>query len=112
MEEKVLEHPFVQGLNIFEVIKDMNKKTARLVKKIKGWRGNAALYELSEPHNGHTKVVVSAVNAMFSGPETLIFPWDEEADKVTDFLDLKGSYRGGLDHETALANAGYSIEED
>jgi hypothetical protein len=89
----------------------MSKKTARLVKKMDGWRGDAALYELSEPYDGHDKVVVSAVNVEFSGPETLIFPWDEEANRVTNFLDLQGSYRGDMNHETALANAGYSLED-
>lgn len=85
-------------------------KPAKLVKKMEGWRGDAALYELSEPHEGHKKVVISAVNTIFSGQETLIFAWDEEAETVTNFLDLQGSFRGKMSHKTALANIGHYIE--
>jgi len=41
-------------------------------------------------------------------PETLIFAANEEG-KIVDFMDLEGSYRGGLDHEQALQNAGYTV---
>ena len=41
-------------------------------------------------------------------PETLIFAANEEG-KIVDFMDLEGSYRGGLDHEVALQNAGYTV---
>lgn len=85
-------------------------KPARFVKKMDGWRGDAALYELSEPLDGYSKVVVSAAYPMFSGPETLIFAWDEEKNRVTSFSELDGSFRGEMSHKTALANAGYYIE--
>ena len=53
-------------------------------------------------------VVVSAVVAMFSGPETYIFPADADG-RVTDWGELRGSFRGALDHEAALLRAGYEI---
>ena len=52
-------------------------------------------------------VVVSAVDAMFSGPETYIFPADEDG-KVLDWCELDGSFRGALNHDAALINAGYT----
>lgn len=51
-------------------------------------------------------VCVSAIVAMFSGPETYVFACDAEGE-ITDFSDLEGSYRGGLDHDEALRGAGY-----
>ena len=65
---------------------------AKLVKdNLEGFSGHAALYELDEEigydedwevpgkFEGHTKyVVVSAAVAMFSGPETYIFPADQD----------------------------------
>jgi hypothetical protein len=58
---------------------------------------------------GHTDyVAVSAANVPCSGPETYIFRANEDGE-VEDWGELEGSYRGGLSHETALGNAGYSI---
>lgn len=87
-----------------------NFKPARHTKTIEGWRGDAALYELSEPFDGHSKVVVSAVVAEFSGPETLIFPWDEKANTVTNFMELDG-IRGECSHKEAIAKIGFYIED-
>lgn len=67
----------------------MEEKTAKFVKDM-GWKGKAALYALSHPMSWEeycfetdepvTKtcdhVIVSAAVAMFSGPETYIFPAD------------------------------------
>ena len=64
------------------------------------------LYRLSEPLEGNRYVLVSAVVAMFSGPETFIFGSDRRGE-VKNWLELDGSYQGGLDHEEALRNAGY-----
>lgn len=55
-------------------------------------------------------VVVSA--AVVSGsPETYIFPAELTATgvEITDWGELTGSYRGGLDQETALNAAGYTV---
>ena len=93
-------------------------KTATFIKKLKGWRGDARLYKLSEPmeygmigKDGDYKtewVIVSAVIVPFSGAETYIFPSDEDGNAI-NYLEINGSYRGGLSHETALQNAGYII---
>lgn len=53
-------------------------------------------------------VMVSAVVAMFSGPETYIFPANEQGE-VTCWGELGGSYRGGMSHAVALEGAGYAI---
>ena len=96
-------------------------KTAKHIKTLKGFAGNASLYELSEPIEYDkpwddedppaktTKlVVVSAANVMFSGNETYIFPSNEKGE-IIDWGELEGSYRGGLDHTEALRNAGFEI---
>ncbi|HAM40550.1 MAG TPA: hypothetical protein DCP69_04245 [Candidatus Omnitrophica bacterium] len=95
------------------------KRTAALVKELTGFSGKAILYRLSPPmtweswgednkptEHTTTHVVVSAVFAPYTGPETYIFPADKDG-KVIDWGELDGSYRGGLDHEAALSNAGY-----
>lgn len=83
-------------------------KTAKHIKDLSGFTGHAALYELSEPLDGHKHVVVSATHAMFSGPETYIFPADETG-KVENFGELDGSQKGTLNHATALEDAGYAL---
>jgi hypothetical protein len=100
----------------------MTTKTAVLVRKLTDFRGDARLFRVDPPmpevetdwDTGtgrviyHEYVVVSAVVAMFSGPETYIFPATPDGE-VVNFLELDGSYRGGLNHETALNNAGYAV---
>jgi hypothetical protein len=81
---------------------------ATKVKEISGWTGDAALYRLDEPHEGADHVIVSATVAMLSGPETYIFPASAEGE-VTDWGELEGSFRGGLDHAEALRRAGYQL---
>lgn len=66
------------------------------------------LYRLSEPLEGFEYVVVSANTVMFSGPETYIFPADASG-RIVDWGELDGSFRGDLDHEAALENAGYEV---
>jgi hypothetical protein len=93
--------------------------TATLLKdNLPEFRGHAALYKLSTrlaardfDDNVTAKykyVVVSAVYAYFSGPETYIFPADKNG-TVVSWTELPGSYRGGLDHAKALKHAGYTI---
>lgn len=89
-------------------------KTAKLIKdRLDGFTGHAALYELEPPitdgEKTHKRVIVSAVNAMFSGPETYIFPAYEDKEEISDWSELEGSYRGGKDHVQALQNAGYEV---
>lgn len=91
-------------------------KTARKIKDLAGFTGAAALYELSDfievegTDEIFSHVVVSATVAPYTGPETYIFPANADG-KVEDWGELPGSYRGGLDHEQALRNAGYEIEQ-
>ncbi len=95
-------------------------QTARFIKELEDWQGDARLYQLSEPigwggwhgdEQHYTEfVVVSAVCVMFSGPETYIFPTDEGGE-VLDWSELEGSFRGGLDHEKALRDAGYELSD-
>jgi len=81
-------------------------KVATFLKQLNGWRSYAALYRCEPPHEGEEYVVVSAVDAPYSGPETYIFP--ANADGTTkDMAEMPGSFRGALDHYTALARAGY-----
>lgn len=55
-------------------------------------------------------VLVSAAIVKFSGPETYIFPSDAEG-QVTDWGELEGSYKGGLNHTVALEGMGYTEAE-
>lgn len=91
-------------------------KIATFVKQMEGFTGDARLYKLSEaaPVDGDEQgttdyVVVSATVARYGGPETYIFPADEAGD-VTSWLEMEGSFRGGLDHARALAGLGFVVE--
>lgn len=95
-------------------------KTATKIKDLDGFAGHAALYKLSQPikyerwgeedekPEQYEHVIVSAASVMFSGPETYIFGANE-AGEITNWTELDGSFRGGLDHEAALRGAGYEI---
>jgi len=50
------------------------------------------------------------VSALFSvwTVETYIFPCDDEGN-VVDWGELPGSYKGGTEHDVALAGLGYTI---
>jgi hypothetical protein len=93
---------------------------ATFIKNITDWRGKASLYKVEPPieydspydaddppakHSDY--VIISAVYADFTGPETYMFPANENAE-VLSWGELDGSFRGGLDHEKALQNAGYT----
>ena len=71
--------------------------------------GHAALYRMEPPLDGREFVIASAANAMFIGPETYLFPADADGE-VVDWVEMDGSYRGGLSHAKAFAGAGYSVE--
>ena len=84
-------------------------KTATLVKdNLDSFSGHAALYKLSEPHEGFDHVVVSAVNTSFAH-ETYLFGADESGE-VKEWGELDGSERNVCDHEVALSNAGYALQ--
>lgn len=77
------------------------------------------VYRLDPPHvetdwdgveRTHDTVVVSGVYALFSGPETYIFPGTVDGE-VTDWIELEGSFRGSIDHEAALKGMGYEVSK-
>ena len=82
-----------------------------------GWTGNARRYRLSEPvsygwdddKSTTQYVIVSAVDAMFSGPETYIFPASEAGRSPLSWGEMEGSFRGALDHAEALRGLGFEI---
>ena len=88
------------------------RKSAVAVKSIKEAKGTACLYKLSEPLRGYEYVVSAAKDGTDSFNqtigETFIFGSDETG-RVISFLELPGSYKGGLDHQKALNDAGYDI---
>lgn len=92
-------------------------KVAPQPKQLRGWKGEAYLYRLSHPvRHGDDRtltefVIVSAVVALYSGPETFIFAADKDGE-VLSWTELDGSYRGGLSHEIALEGAGYSVAKE
>lgn len=90
--------------------------SATKLKDLHDWLGDAALYVLNPPladDDGtmHSHVVVSAVMAWGSGPETYIFPADSDGN-VSSFGEMTGSLRGTLDHAAALGGAGYVIADE
>ena len=90
--------------------KKVSRKTAIFIKNIKGRKGDPRLYKLSEPLDQAVFVIVSAVIAPITGPETFIFAANSKGE-VRDWGELDGSFTGALDHEQALKNAGYEIIE-
>ena len=99
--------------------------TATLVKTLDGWAAERALYYVSPPMTGevwaysdngeyecreveYPYIVVSAVVAPSSGPETYIFGATEEG-YIANWSELKGPFNGALNHAAALSNAGYTI---
>ena len=89
--------------------------TAKQITTLDGWQGDARVYELDPPLDDDPEhwryVIVSAVVAIFSGPETSIFPAEKRGDmfETVNMLELDGSFQGALDHKKALANAGYEV---
>lgn len=71
------------------------------------WR----LYKLDPPLDGHDRVVVSAVPRAFDTgiPETYIFPAYSDEFNVASWGELEGSFRGEMNHNKALRNAGYEV---
>lgn len=93
-------------------------KTATLLKtQTSEASAEQRVYRLDPPHvetdwdgveRTHDTVVVSGVYALFSGPETYIFPGTADGE-ITDFGELAGSFRGSIDHEEALRGMGYEV---
>ena len=94
----------------------MAEKIATLIKVMKDWTGDAALYRMEPPIANYDDrrplhfeyVVVSAVVVPYSGPETYIFGADENG-HVACYMELDGSEKGFLNHKRALNNADYEL---
>jgi hypothetical protein len=92
-------------------------KTATFIKDTRNEPAKQKLYRFDPPleeHDWNDKligtheyVIVSAVVAMFTGPETYLFAADAEGN-ITCWTDLHDSMRGTLNHDTAIRNAGYT----
>jgi len=68
-------------------------------------------YETGEYGRGQSDyVVTSKQNVIYSGWETYIFPANS-AGQIINFIELEGSQKGYVSHETALKDAGYEIEQ-
>jgi hypothetical protein len=103
-------------------------KLAQFVKDLDNFTGEAKLYKVRPAvkftrydwHDGADRkpvemateyVAVSAIISPFSGAETYIFPADKDGE-IISWGELDGSYRGGLDHEQALLQGGYTIVKE
>jgi len=84
------------------------------------FKGEAWLYRVEPPApygwSGEEKteyLVASAVSMPFGTltPETFIFPADATG-KVLDWGELPGSFRGEMDCDRAIREAGYTIVEE
>lgn len=84
--------------------------TAKLIKRMEKFRGDARLYTLSTPWEGQHEVIVSKVTVM-GEPETFIFGYDIETDDVAHWAELRGSRRGEWSHREILSGIGYEIVE-
>lgn len=91
---------------------------ARLIKTIpnKTHGGEMRLYKVKPlvEFRGETTdhLMVSAIPLAFDTgrPETYIFPANS-AGEIISWGELEGSFRGGMDHEKALRDAGYEIKD-
>lgn len=92
---------------------------AIFIKALTNMRSAARLYRVEppavvgggyndEPVKTTDHIVVSAVIAPYTGPETYIFAADEHGN-ITDWGEMDGSQRGTLDHEDVLRAAGYEV---
>lgn len=70
------------------------------------WRLSAPLAGYGE--EGPFEHVVTSSNTILGRPETYIFGSDAEG-AILDWGELPGSFKGALDHEQALTNAGYEV---
>lgn len=68
--------------------------------------GTQYLWRIEQEGEYDTYVVTSATVVFGSGPETYIFPSDDEG-YITSWEELPGSFKGDLDHERAMIEAGY-----
>jgi len=90
-------------------------KPAVFVKYLDGWNSEAMLVKLTEPvrfsfPDGPQETRYVIISAIHFPKETLIFPSDADGN-VLSFMELYGSCRGLFNHEIALNNLGYFLED-
>jgi hypothetical protein len=74
----------------------MKKDTVvEFVKELTGWRGQACLVR-----RGEKFFVISSVNALYTGPETLVFAADADGE-VVDYGEVAGGR--GVSRDEAIA---------
>jgi len=73
----------------------MSAQKAEIVRELEGWKGRACLVR-----KGDDYFAVSSVDALFTGPETLVFPATAEGD-VTKWLQVAGG--SGMTRQEAIA---------
>jgi len=91
----------------------------RTATKLKDLNSTQVLWELSEAvefdydyeadeYRRETNFVVTSVpyNPALVGPETYIFPADQEGE-ILNWGELDGSFKGGMDHSQAIERAGF-----
>lgn len=88
----------------------MSKVAMPVNRRVRNMAGDARLYRLNEPLDGFQYVVVSAVDDRPTHRlhETYIFGSDHTG-QILSWGELKGSYKGGADHDEALRGAGYEV---
>ena len=83
--------------------------TSKFVSKIKVLGSSKILWKAEPPLDGNEYIITSASDVMFTGPETYIFPADKDGN-ITSWCELRGSYRGELNHKRCFSNIGYCIK--
>lgn len=95
-------------------------KKAFKLRKVPGFKGVAFLYRLDPPlparalpgrlrrEQVSNEYVISSAVVVAYGPETYLFPADEEG-RVVSWVELPGSQKGTLDNDAPLIELGYEI---
>lgn len=80
----------------------------RLIRRIDSptGRGTRCLWEVGDHY-----IITSAVTIPHSGPETYVFRASREGE-ILSWIELDGSFRGGLNHDTAIAGYVESLIRD
>lgn len=99
------------------------KTATQVAGPLENFRGDARVFKLSEPHayeswddekapETYDHVIVAAAVVAFDGPETYIFGAKQEDGQweIANWREMAGSFKGALDHEKALQDAGYKLE--
>lgn len=95
---------------------DTDTKIARKVRDLRLYAGTReSLYYVDPPMETELGLIthyVAVVAGKVNGfEEVVIFPATEHGD-VLEAKDMDGSMVGSLDHEAALSNAGYDLEDE